>query len=202
MGVSIKILPDSSTNQSRTRSRYAADAREQRTLSGLIFLLEYGEVGEAKKGRAGLLREEGRKKEGIIQPADRRGHVTQLLMASSRSHSVGSRAFKARQTAAAPPRQTLPDPGGSPGLSRLMEIPEAFLQPNPPGTLESFISKSGCKLEELYITGHNSLHEARYRQRFPSIPSILFNPAFTHWNYENDIDNSLGSDQGSDDDDE
>ncbi|KAJ7098878.1 hypothetical protein C8R44DRAFT_747952 [Mycena epipterygia] len=37
-------------------------------------------------------------------------------------HSVGSRAFKARQTAAALPRQTSPDPDGYPGLWRLMEV--------------------------------------------------------------------------------
>ncbi|KAJ7113075.1 hypothetical protein C8R44DRAFT_797154 [Mycena epipterygia] len=87
-----------------------------------------------------------------------------------------------------------------PALLRL-QIPEAFLHPNPIGTLKSFISKSGCNLEELCITGPSSLRETWYRGRFPSIPSISFNPAFTHWNYEN-IDDSLSSFQGSDDDDE
>ncbi|KAJ7123415.1 hypothetical protein C8R44DRAFT_735063 [Mycena epipterygia] len=53
--------------------------------------------------------------EGDIEAMQRSGSY-------SRSHSVGTRVFKARQTAAARPRQTSPDPEGFPGLWRLMEV--------------------------------------------------------------------------------
>ncbi|KAJ7112211.1 hypothetical protein C8R44DRAFT_741917 [Mycena epipterygia] len=61
------------------------------------------------------------KESGKTQERKTREHAGHSPV-SSRSHSVGSRAFKARQTAAALPRQISPDPEGFPGLWRLMEV--------------------------------------------------------------------------------
>jgi hypothetical protein len=73
-----------------------------------------------------------------------------------------------------------------PALRRL-EIPEAFLGPSPIDSLTGFISKSGCKLDELCITDWGSLSQDSYRQAFPSICRFFFD----------DEDNS--SDSGSSD---
>ncbi|KAJ6468981.1 hypothetical protein C8R47DRAFT_1223079 [Mycena vitilis] len=53
-----------------------------------------------------------------------------------------------------------------PALRRL-EIPEYFLEPNPIDSLKTFISKSGCKLEELHLTGAVSVPGNSYRRAFP-----------------------------------
>jgi hypothetical protein len=52
---------------------------------------------------------------------------------------------------------------------RSLKIPEEFLEPNPIESLARFISKSGCKLEEVHITGWRSLPQDSYRKEFPSI---------------------------------
>jgi hypothetical protein len=54
-----------------------------------------------------------------------------------------------------------------------LEIPEQFLGPNPIESLTAFISKSGCKLEEVQITGPRSVPKS-YLKAFPSIPRFLF----------------------------
>ncbi|KAF7366354.1 F-box domain-containing protein [Mycena sanguinolenta] len=58
-----------------------------------------------------------------------------------------------------------------------LRIPQRFLGTNPSGSLSSFISKSGCTLQELRIWTENSL-ECRhlrdgYREAFPSIQGIF-----------------------------
>jgi hypothetical protein len=55
-----------------------------------------------------------------------------------------------------------------------LEIPEQFLGPNPIESLAALISKSGCKLEEVEITGPRSVLESSYLEAFPSIPRFLF----------------------------
>ncbi|KAJ7875445.1 hypothetical protein B0H13DRAFT_2201207 [Mycena leptocephala] len=57
---------------------------------------------------------------------------------------------------------------------RSLEIPEIFLYVNPIESLTAFISKSGCKLEEVQITGPRSVPESSYLKAFPSIPRFLF----------------------------
>jgi hypothetical protein len=57
---------------------------------------------------------------------------------------------------------------------RSLEIPEQFLEPNPIELLAAFISKSGCKLEEVEITGPRAVPESSYLKAFPSIPRFLF----------------------------
>jgi hypothetical protein len=61
-----------------------------------------------------------------------------------------------------------------PALRRL-KIPEDFIDPIE--SLTEFISKSGCKLEEVHITGRRSLPQDSYRKAFPSIPKFSFSGA-------------------------
>ncbi|KAJ7866337.1 hypothetical protein B0H13DRAFT_2670765 [Mycena leptocephala] len=62
---------------------------------------------------------------------------------------------------------------------RSLRIPEEFLGPSPIDSLTGFISKSGCKLEEVQFTGLRSLNEQSYRKAFPSIPKFSFSGAST-----------------------
>ncbi|KAJ7467509.1 hypothetical protein FB451DRAFT_1137347 [Mycena latifolia] len=55
---------------------------------------------------------------------------------------------------------------------RTLQVPENFLPPDPIDTLSTFISKSGCKLENVLITGGRLLSEEMCREAFPSIPKI------------------------------
>ncbi|KAF7376715.1 hypothetical protein MSAN_00088500 [Mycena sanguinolenta] len=56
-----------------------------------------------------------------------------------------------------------------PALSRL-DLQEAFLGGEPIAALELFIAKSGCRLQEVHITGMTrTKHNDLYRQVFPSI---------------------------------
>ncbi|KAJ7912304.1 hypothetical protein B0H13DRAFT_2327470 [Mycena leptocephala] len=67
-----------------------------------------------------------------------------------------------------------------PALRRL-QIPENCIAGDPVATLASFISKSGCELERLHITGERSISENAYRTAFPSISKVSFNPLLTDW---------------------
>jgi hypothetical protein len=55
-----------------------------------------------------------------------------------------------------------------------LEIPELSLGPNPIGSLQSFISKSGCRLQEVHITGKRTVSEDSYRVAFPSVQKLSF----------------------------
>jgi hypothetical protein len=57
---------------------------------------------------------------------------------------------------------------------RSLKIPEYFIDPNPIESLKVFISKSGCKLEEVHITGWRSLPQDSYRKAFPLIRRFSF----------------------------
>ncbi|KAJ6589360.1 hypothetical protein B0H19DRAFT_1103680 [Mycena capillaripes] len=57
---------------------------------------------------------------------------------------------------------------------RRLEIPEYFLGPDPLDSLASFISKSGCKLQEVRITGDRELYKSTYRHKFPLIWNFCF----------------------------
>jgi hypothetical protein len=40
--------------------------------------------------------------------------------------------------------------------------------------VKSFISKSGCRLQEVHITGERTVSEDSYRHTFPSTPKFSF----------------------------
>ncbi|KAF7335975.1 F-box domain-containing protein [Mycena sanguinolenta] len=72
---------------------------------------------------------------------------------------------------------------------RILEVPESFLQPDPIAMLDSFISKSGCDLQKICITGNTrSVPEAMYHASFfytiglGMIPRVSFDMSLT--NYE------------------
>ncbi|KAF7351330.1 F-box domain-containing protein [Mycena sanguinolenta] len=66
---------------------------------------------------------------------------------------------------------------------RTLEVPEAFLQPDPIATLASFISKSECDLQKIRITGDTCLVPERvYRSGLKKIPRISFNRSLTDYN--------------------
>jgi hypothetical protein len=53
---------------------------------------------------------------------------------------------------------------------RFFEVPESFLGSNQIDALASSISKSGCELHEVHITGDWSIGLGAFRVAFPSIP--------------------------------
>ncbi|KAJ6492587.1 hypothetical protein C8R47DRAFT_1195337 [Mycena vitilis] len=55
---------------------------------------------------------------------------------------------------------------------RTLQLPESLLTPNPIGSLRAFISKSGCPLEELHLTGKISVALPSYRQTFSSLRKL------------------------------
>ncbi|KAJ7678114.1 hypothetical protein DFH06DRAFT_1465883 [Mycena polygramma] len=60
-----------------------------------------------------------------------------------------------------------------PALSSL-QISKLCLAANHIDALTSFISKSGCQLNDVCITGHKSVSEDSYRSAFPSIAQFTF----------------------------
>jgi hypothetical protein len=52
---------------------------------------------------------------------------------------------------------------------RSLRVPERFFMPNPIDALTSFISNSGCILEDVRITGKRSVSGDSYRTAFPAI---------------------------------
>jgi hypothetical protein len=57
---------------------------------------------------------------------------------------------------------------------RSLEAPERLLGPNPIRSLQSFILKSGCRLQEVHLTGERTVSEDSYREAFPSISKFSF----------------------------
>jgi hypothetical protein len=58
---------------------------------------------------------------------------------------------------------------------RSLRVPEPWLEPNPIAALASFISKSGCKLQELHLT-QISDPGTPYHKAFPSIQNVSLHP--------------------------
>ncbi|KAJ7659329.1 hypothetical protein DFH06DRAFT_1472691 [Mycena polygramma] len=79
----------------------------------------------------------------------------------------------------------------APGLRRL-QLQEIFLRPNPLDSLASFISKSGCKLKELCITGKRTVMKDAYTVAFPSI-KVSFSGRYEDDGYWEDDSSSDGS---------
>ncbi|KAJ7877039.1 hypothetical protein B0H13DRAFT_1893420 [Mycena leptocephala] len=61
---------------------------------------------------------------------------------------------------------------------RNLEIPESFLGSKPIDALASFITKSGCELQEVHITGQRLIGRDTYCAAFPSIQQFSFQ---SHW---------------------
>ncbi|KAJ7906196.1 hypothetical protein B0H13DRAFT_2662920 [Mycena leptocephala] len=80
----------------------------------------------------------------------------------------------------------------APALRRL-QVPDEFLGPDPIHALNSFVSKSGCKLEEVLITGSRARPKDSYRRAFPSI-NFSFNGAITDWADNKDAESPDESD--------
>ncbi|KAJ7909675.1 hypothetical protein B0H13DRAFT_2661361 [Mycena leptocephala] len=57
---------------------------------------------------------------------------------------------------------------------RSLEISEDFFYVSAIQSLTAFISRSGCKLEEVHITGPRSVPASSYLKTFPSIPRFSF----------------------------
>ncbi|KAJ7142008.1 hypothetical protein C8R43DRAFT_1016121 [Mycena crocata] len=64
---------------------------------------------------------------------------------------------------------------------RELQVAEECLHEDPVTFLASFISKSGCNLQRVRITGARFIPKAAYRASFPSIPTFLFNERLTSW---------------------
>ncbi|KAJ7148792.1 hypothetical protein C8R43DRAFT_925614 [Mycena crocata] len=60
-----------------------------------------------------------------------------------------------------------------PALQKL-QVPETYLEPDPILALTSFISKSGCTLQEVRITGRMYTQENRYHNAFPLVSRFSF----------------------------
>ncbi|KAJ6560156.1 hypothetical protein B0H19DRAFT_109592 [Mycena capillaripes] len=58
---------------------------------------------------------------------------------------------------------------------RSLHVSEPFLWPHPIDSLTSFISNSGCTLQEICIVGTRSISKASYRTAFPTIQKLSFN---------------------------
>jgi hypothetical protein len=72
---------------------------------------------------------------------------------------------------------------------RSLRTPERFLAPgsNLIESLASFMSKSGCRLQEVCITGDRTVSGRSFRQAFPSIPRFSFSGPCL---YDSDSDSS------------
>ncbi|KAJ7629745.1 hypothetical protein DFH06DRAFT_709491 [Mycena polygramma] len=60
---------------------------------------------------------------------------------------------------------------------RILELSQLSIAPDPIDSLSAFISKSGCTLQTLHLTGVRVISKKHYRQAFPSIRDLLFDPA-------------------------
>ncbi|KAF7360573.1 F-box domain-containing protein [Mycena venus] len=61
---------------------------------------------------------------------------------------------------------------------RSLHVAERFLRPDRISSLSSFISKSGCKLQDVRITGRRIVREETYRKAFPLIQNFSFDGAY------------------------
>ncbi|KAJ7076650.1 hypothetical protein B0H15DRAFT_955506 [Mycena belliarum] len=64
---------------------------------------------------------------------------------------------------------------------RMLQVSNDLLVPHPIETLSTFISKAGCRLDSVHITGSRSVSKRSYRAAFPSIKIISFEKKNFHY---------------------
>jgi hypothetical protein len=79
-----------------------------------------------------------------------------------------------------------------------LAVPESFLGPKPIVSLTSFISKAGCKLQQVRITGERTTIKNSYRWAFPSIPEFAFDGRY-HDEAADDENSEVENDSDSSD---
>ncbi|KAJ7150435.1 hypothetical protein C8R43DRAFT_1127912 [Mycena crocata] len=57
---------------------------------------------------------------------------------------------------------------------RKLKVPKVYIGTDPVTAFKSFVSKSGCKLQEVHITGERSTSEELYWNALPLVPKITF----------------------------
>ncbi|KAJ7788734.1 hypothetical protein B0H13DRAFT_2523618 [Mycena leptocephala] len=79
---------------------------------------------------------------------------------------------------------------------RSLNLPEPVLGSTPIDSLNSFITQSGCNLQEVCITSLHWVHEDSYRHAFPTTPEFSFNGAYVGETSDEE-DSEVESDSGS-----
>ncbi|KAJ7664554.1 hypothetical protein DFH06DRAFT_1470874 [Mycena polygramma] len=84
---------------------------------------------------------------------------------------------------------------------RSLRITESILQPDHIGTLASFLTKSGCDLQEVCITGKRAVTAAAYCEAFPAIQRFSFERQYPGIEYFEGSDSDLSGEESSPDSD-
>ncbi|KAJ7629652.1 hypothetical protein DFH06DRAFT_1480224 [Mycena polygramma] len=71
-------------------------------------------------------------------------------------------------------------------LQRLT-VPETFLDPEPVNSMAVFISRLGCNLKEMHITGRREVSKKSYHEAFPSIREFSFDTEDSASESESDL---------------
>ncbi|KAF7343919.1 F-box domain-containing protein [Mycena venus] len=81
---------------------------------------------------------------------------------------------------------------------RILHLPERFLGATPIESLKSFISKSGCTLEQVHLTGVRTLlaTDKSYHSAFPHIPDFTFQVPYIEETPTDDEDVEDGDNSG------
>jgi hypothetical protein len=79
---------------------------------------------------------------------------------------------------------------------RSLRIPEQALGPTPVASLKSFITKSGCNLQEVCILNDFLVPEDSYRHAFPSISEFSFDGEYVQGETSDEEESSGDSDSG------
>ncbi|KAJ7616856.1 hypothetical protein DFH06DRAFT_1238601 [Mycena polygramma] len=89
-------------------------------------------------------------------------------------------------------RTYIPENWVARALQRLT-VPETFLDPEPVNSMAVFISRLGCNLKEMHITGRRKVSKKSYREAFPSIREFSFDPEDSDSESESDVSSGESS---------